>query len=51
MVSLDGYIEGPNKELDWHVVDEEFLKYAEDMLNSVGTILFGRITYQMMAAY
>lgn len=22
-VSLDGFIEGPNKELDWHIVDEE----------------------------
>jgi len=50
-VSLDGYIEGPNKELDWHLVDREFLDYAEDMLNSVDTILFGRVTYEMMAAY
>jgi dihydrofolate reductase len=50
-VSLDGYIEGPNKELDWHIVDREFLEYAEEMLNSVDAILFGRITYQMMAAY
>ena len=51
MVSLDGFIAGPNGELDWHVVDEEFNKYAEEMLNSAETILFGRITYEMMAAY
>lgn len=51
MVSLDGFFEGPNKELDWHDVDEEFNKYAIDLLNNVDTILFGRITYQMMAAY
>jgi dihydrofolate reductase len=50
-VSLDGYIAGPNGELDWHVVNKEFLDYAEDMLNSVDTILFGRVTYEMMAAY
>jgi hypothetical protein len=23
MVTLDGFFEGPNKELDWHIVDEE----------------------------
>jgi dihydrofolate reductase len=51
MVSLDGYIEGLNAELDWPVVEEEFFKYAEDMLESVDTILFGRKTYEMMAAH
>jgi dihydrofolate reductase len=51
MVSLDGYFDGPNGELDWHVVNNEFIEYAEDMLNSVDCILFGRRTYQMMAAY
>jgi dihydrofolate reductase len=51
MVSIDGYIEGPNRELDWHVVDEDFMKYSEEMLNSVDTILFGRVTYEMMASY
>ncbi len=51
MVSLDGFFEGPNHELDWHVVDEEFFAYAKEMLNSVDAILFGRVTYQMMASY
>ena len=51
MVSLDGYFEGPNKELDWHLVDDEFNEYASDLLNSVDTILFGRVTYQLMASY
>jgi dihydrofolate reductase len=51
MVSLDGYIAGPNGVLDWHLVDKDFFDYAEEMLNSVDTILFGRVTYQMMADY
>lgn len=51
MVSLDGYFDGPNGELDWHIVNKEFLDYAEDMLNSVDVILFGRLTYQLMASY
>jgi dihydrofolate reductase len=51
MMSLDGYLEGPQRELDWHVVDEEFFAYATTVLRSVDTILFGRTTYEMMAAY
>lgn len=51
MVSLDGYVEGPNGELDWHNVDEEFNDYAIGLLNSVDTLLFGRKTYELMAAY
>jgi dihydrofolate reductase len=51
MMSLDGFFEGPNKELDWHVADEEFFTYARDMLRAVDTILFGRVTYQLMANY
>jgi dihydrofolate reductase len=51
MISLDGYIEGANHELDWHIVDSGFFDYAERMLNSVDCIIFGRKTYEMMAAY
>ncbi|HXE95240.1 MAG TPA: dihydrofolate reductase family protein [Dongiaceae bacterium] len=51
MISVDGFFEGPDRELDWHVVDSDFIDYAIDLLNSVDTILFGRVTYQMMAAY
>ena len=50
-VSLDGYLAGPGGDLSWHIVTDEFLKYAEDMLEQVDTILFGRLTYEMMAAY
>jgi dihydrofolate reductase len=50
-MSLDGFFEGPNHELDWFVVDEEFFAYARDMLRGVDTILFGRKTYQHMADY
>ncbi len=51
LVSLDGYFEGPNREIDCHNVDEEFNEYAIDFLNSVDTLLFGRVTYQLMASY
>jgi dihydrofolate reductase len=51
MVTVDGFFAGPNGEIDWHVVDAEFNEYAIAMLNAADTILFGRITYEMMASY
>lgn len=51
VVSLDGCYEGPNREIDWHNVDEAYSDYAADMLDSAGGILFGRVTYQLMAEY
>ncbi len=51
MVTLDGYFEGSNHELDWHNVDEEFNEFAIKQLSEIGTLLFGRKTYQMMASY
>jgi len=51
MISLDGFFEGPNQDLDWHVTDEEFNLFAIEQLRQVGTILFGRKTYEMMAQY
>lgn len=51
MVSLDGFFSGPNGELDWHVVDEEFNEFALEQLNAMDALLFGRVTYQVMASY
>jgi dihydrofolate reductase len=51
MVTLDGFFEGPNREIDWHHVDEEFNGFAIDQLNSADGLLFGRVTYEMMASY
>jgi dihydrofolate reductase len=51
MVTLDGYFEGPNREIDWHNVDEEFNEYAVDLLSSVDTLLLGRVTYELMSGY
>jgi dihydrofolate reductase len=51
VMSLDGFFEGPNRELNWFIRDEEFLDYSKEMVRSVGTFLFGRRTYEVMAAY
>lgn len=50
-VSLDGYIEGANQELDWHIVDEELQSYVITQQSRVGAYLWGRRVYEHMAAY
>ena len=51
MVTLDGFFEGPNREIDWHMVDEDFNKESLKLNESADTLLFGRITYELMASY
>ncbi|MGO9481771.1 MAG: dihydrofolate reductase family protein [Candidatus Kryptoniota bacterium] len=50
-ITLDGFFEGPNSDISWHNVDDEFQEFAIDQLNETATLLFGRVTYQMMASY
>jgi dihydrofolate reductase len=51
LTSLDGYFEGPEQDIGWHNVDDEFNDFAIEQLNSVDTLLFGRVTYEMMASF
>lgn len=51
MVTLDGFFEGPNREIDWHVWDEEMNQFSIDQGKEIDTLLFGRVTYQLMAGY
>jgi dihydrofolate reductase len=51
LMSLDGFLEGPGHDLSWFAVDDEFFDYAKGLLDTADTILFGRVTYEMMAAY
>jgi dihydrofolate reductase len=52
VVTVDGYYEGPNQQfIDWPTVDEEFDEFSVEQLDEVDTLVFGRVTYEMMAAY
>jgi dihydrofolate reductase len=51
MITLDGFFAGPDGDINWHVVDEDFNRLALDLLGSVGTLLFGRVTYELMVSY
>jgi dihydrofolate reductase len=51
MVSLDGYVEGPDHEMNWHIVDEEFHSFSVQQLHATDTLIFGRKTYELMEAF
>ena len=49
--SLDGFVAGPNGEMDWIHVDEDMFEYAGKQTDQADTALYGRVTYQMMESY
>ena len=50
-VSVDGYMEGPDRELDWSLVDEELHGHLNGWLGRAGLFLEGRVTYELMEDY
>ena len=50
-VSLDGFFEGPDRELDWQLVDVELHQHFNEWLATAGAFLDGRVTYELMAGY
>ena len=51
LMTLDGYFARPDGSIDWHNVDDEFNRFAEDQLTDTGGLVFGRVTYDLMAGY
>jgi dihydrofolate reductase len=51
MTSADGHHADPGQALDWHNVDQEFSQFALGQLREAGTLVFGRVTYEGMAAF
>ena len=52
-VTLDGYFSGSNGDLSWakRNSDPDYDAFVADNAQSGGTLLLGRITYDMMASY
>jgi len=48
-VTLDGYIEGPNGEIDWCLTDEDYGMTA--FLERCDALLMGRKSYEVMLSY
>ena len=54
LITLDGYFEGEKSwDLPWHerVWGEELEQFSLDQLQSCDLLIFGRVTYEGMAAY
>ncbi|MCX6500680.1 MAG: dihydrofolate reductase family protein [Arthrobacter sp.] len=50
-VSLDGYVEGPDRDIGWHMVDEELHSHFNEHLRTMGAFLSGRVTHELMADF
>jgi dihydrofolate reductase len=53
-VTVDGYFAAKNGEMQWahrNAQDEEYSAFVAGNANGEGQLLFGRITYQMMASF
>ena len=51
LVSLDGYLAAADGDLSWFGVGPDFFAYVHKMMPTLGMLLFGRVTYEMMVSY
>jgi dihydrofolate reductase len=50
-ISLDGFVAGPNGEMNWININEEIFDHVGKRIGQTDTALYGRVTYQMMENY
>ena len=50
-VSLDGYMSGPNGEIDWHMVDDELHAEMNRSFAGASVFLDGKVSYELMADF
>ena len=50
-MSVDGFMAGPDGEIDWHRVDDELHADFNRMLRGMGAFLQGRVTYEGMEEF
>src|SRR5438067_835960 len=49
--SLDGFVAGPNGEMNWINLDESLFDFVGTMTANSDAALYGRVTYEMMQSY
>ena len=49
--SLDGFVAGPQGEMDWITVNDEIFDFVTHLTDETDMALYGRVTYEMMEGY
>lgn len=49
--TLDGFVAGPNDEMDWLLVDDEMFAYEIDLVTNAGSLFLGRVTHGDFAGF
>src|SRR6185312_3644958 len=50
-ISLDGFVAGPNGEMNWIKVGEELFDHIGKRISETDAAVYGRVTYEMMQNY
>jgi dihydrofolate reductase len=50
-VSLDGFFEGPDHDLSWHLITDELHQHFNDELRGMSTFIEGRLNYELMEGF
>lgn len=50
-ISLDGYIEGVDGDITWHMVDDELHSHFNEELARMGAFIYGRVNYELMVDF
>ena len=50
-ISIDGFFEGPDRDISWHRIDDEVHTHANEVLATAGAFAEGRVTYLMMEEF
>lgn len=51
MMTIDGFMEGPDQNLDWAIIDEELHSFVNKEVQAFDAFLLGRRTYQIMQEF
>jgi dihydrofolate reductase len=49
--TLDGFVAGPDDEMDWLRLDDDVQTYEIDLVGAADTLLLGRVTFNDFAGY
>jgi len=50
-ISVNGFYKGQGGDIDWNIHDSEGAEFSVEMLKKGNTLVFGRVTYDMMAGF